>query len=182
MPRLFHIFIQSDYLIQIADINWHTEWQTVQIQISWLLRSQLIWIYIVCKGRVSPGSAGQGFSLGKFCKWQIYDILLNFPRRMGLTFHADCLSRRPFAWAAKPYFLGKNNKYISKCCPLKFTPRMLISGKKKYITTCIFFSIFYRNYYYIILQQKHNSRVERKTMVTQTYFWNPCLGATWTPL
>ena len=26
------------------------------------------------------------------------------------------------------------------------------------------------------------SRVERKTMVTQTYFWNPCLEATWTPL
>ena len=26
------------------------------------------------------------------------------------------------------------------------------------------------------------SRVERKTIVTQTYFWNPCLGATWTPL
>ena len=26
------------------------------------------------------------------------------------------------------------------------------------------------------------SRVERKTMVTQTYFWNPFLGATWTPL
>ena len=29
---------------------------------------------------------------------------------------------------------------------------------------------------------KSISRVERKTMVTQTYFWNPCLGATWTPL
>ena len=28
---------QSDYLIQIVDINSHTEWQTVQIQISWLL-------------------------------------------------------------------------------------------------------------------------------------------------
>ena len=28
----------------------------------------------------------------------------------------------------------------------------------------------------------HMSRVERKTMVTQTYFCNPCLGATWTPL
>ena len=26
------------------------------------------------------------------------------------------------------------------------------------------------------------SRVERKTIVTQTYFWNPCLGATWTSL
>ena len=31
----------------------------MQIQISWLFRSQLIWIYIVCKGRVYPGSAGQ---------------------------------------------------------------------------------------------------------------------------
>ena len=28
----------------------------------------------------------------------------------------------------------------------------------------------------------YKSRVERKTIVTQTYFWNPCLGATWTPL
>ena len=28
----------------------------------------------------------------------------------------------------------------------------------------------------------HTSRVERKTIVTQTYFWNPCLGAAWTPL
>ena len=30
----------------------------MQIQISWLLRSQLIWIYTVCKSRVLPGSAG----------------------------------------------------------------------------------------------------------------------------
>ena len=59
MPRSFQIFSQSDYLIQIFYINSHTEWQTVQIQINWLLRSQLIWIYIVCKGRVYPGSAGQ---------------------------------------------------------------------------------------------------------------------------
>ena len=32
------IFSQSDYLIQIIDINSHTERQTVQIQISWLLQ------------------------------------------------------------------------------------------------------------------------------------------------
>ena len=38
MPRLFLIFSQSDYLIQIGDINSHTEWQTVQIQISWFLQ------------------------------------------------------------------------------------------------------------------------------------------------
>ena len=49
---------QSDYLIQV-DTYSHTEWQTVQIQISWLWRSQLIWIYTVCKGRAYPGSAGQ---------------------------------------------------------------------------------------------------------------------------
>ena len=38
LPNPFLIFSQSDYLIQIADINSHTEWQTVQIQISWLLQ------------------------------------------------------------------------------------------------------------------------------------------------
>ena len=36
----------------------------MQIQISWLLRSQLIWICTVCKGRVYPGSAGQGLRNG----------------------------------------------------------------------------------------------------------------------
>ena len=36
MPHPFLIFSQSDYLIQIVDINSHTEWQTVQIQVSWL--------------------------------------------------------------------------------------------------------------------------------------------------
>ena len=59
MPSPFQIFSQSDYLIQISDINSHTEGQTVQIQICWLLRSQLIWIYTVCKGRVYLVSAGQ---------------------------------------------------------------------------------------------------------------------------
>ena len=37
MPHPFQILSQSDYLIQIVDINSHTEWQTVQIQISWQL-------------------------------------------------------------------------------------------------------------------------------------------------
>ena len=60
MPRPLQIFMQSDYLIQIFDSSSHTEWQTVQIQISWLLRSQLIWIYTVCKGSVYPGSTGLG--------------------------------------------------------------------------------------------------------------------------
>ena len=37
MPRPLLIFSQSDYLICIVAINSHTGWQTVQIQISWLL-------------------------------------------------------------------------------------------------------------------------------------------------
>ena len=38
MPRPLLIFSQSDYFIQIAAMNSHTSWQTVQIQISWLLK------------------------------------------------------------------------------------------------------------------------------------------------
>ena len=34
MPNTFLIVSQSDNLIQIVDINSHTEWQTVQIQTS----------------------------------------------------------------------------------------------------------------------------------------------------
>ena len=44
------------FLDLVCWINSHTEWQTVQIQ----LRSQLFWIYTVCKGRGCPRSAWQG--------------------------------------------------------------------------------------------------------------------------
>ena len=39
MPHPLQTVSQSDSLIQIADINSHTKWQTVQIQISWLLKN-----------------------------------------------------------------------------------------------------------------------------------------------
>ena len=38
MPRPFITLSQSDSLIQIVDTNSDTKWQTVQIQISWLLQ------------------------------------------------------------------------------------------------------------------------------------------------
>ena len=60
MPCPLPIFSQSDNLIQVVDINLHTEWQTVQIRSVGFFRSQLIWIYTVCQNRVYPGSAGQG--------------------------------------------------------------------------------------------------------------------------
>ena len=67
-PLPLLILSQSDYLIQIVAINSHTKWQTVQIQI-W--RSQLIWIYTVCKNRAYLGSAGQGLK-----EWQTVKALL----------------------------------------------------------------------------------------------------------
>ena len=38
MPCPLLILSQSVYLIQVVDTNLNTEWQTVQIQISWLLQ------------------------------------------------------------------------------------------------------------------------------------------------
>ena len=38
MALPFLILSQSDHLIQVVDTNSNTEWQTVQIQISWLLK------------------------------------------------------------------------------------------------------------------------------------------------
>ena len=38
MPCPLLIVSQSNSLIQIVDINSHSEWQTVQVQISWLLK------------------------------------------------------------------------------------------------------------------------------------------------
>ena len=59
MPGPFQIFNQSDYLIQVVDINSHTEWQTVQIQISWLLQKPTD-LDPHCKSSVYRGSARQG--------------------------------------------------------------------------------------------------------------------------
>ena len=53
------IVSQSDYLIPVVDINSYTEWQTVQIQISWLLQ-KLTDLDLHCLQR--QDSAGQGFS------------------------------------------------------------------------------------------------------------------------
>ena len=75
MPRPLSVFSQSDYLNQVVDINSHTEWQTVQIK-----RSQLIWIYSVCKGRIYPGSAGQGLIKMAKAKYMYLVILVTLCR------------------------------------------------------------------------------------------------------
>ena len=57
MPCLLLIVSQSDHLIQFVDTKPYSKWQTVHIQI----RSELIWVYTVCKGRAYLGSAGLEF-------------------------------------------------------------------------------------------------------------------------
>ena len=64
MPRPLLILSQSGYLIQIVVINLHTRWQTVQIQISWLLQKPTDLDLHCLQNRVYPGSAGQGLSIG----------------------------------------------------------------------------------------------------------------------
>ena len=85
MPHPFLIVSQSDYLIQIVDIDLHTEWQTVQIQFSWLLQKPTDLGLHSCKVRVYPGSAGLGLrntlsaeSLGGWI--QVVYVLPSFTR------------------------------------------------------------------------------------------------------
>ena len=56
------IFGQSGYLIQIVAINLHTWWQTVQIQISWLLQKPTDLDLHCLQNRVYPSAAGQGLT------------------------------------------------------------------------------------------------------------------------
>ena len=60
MPLPLLIFCQSDYLIRITAIIHILNGKQCRSRSVGFFRSQLIWIYTVCKDRVYPGSAGQG--------------------------------------------------------------------------------------------------------------------------
>ena len=65
-PYPLLIFNQSDYLIQVSFTQIHIlNDKQCKFRSVGFFRSQLIWIYTVCKGRVYPGSAGQGLSIIK---------------------------------------------------------------------------------------------------------------------
>ena len=78
MPHPLLIFSQSGYLIQIVVRNLHTWWQTVQIQISWLLQKPTDLDLHCLQNRIYLGSAGQGLSnrddIQKWCNqyWPSY--------------------------------------------------------------------------------------------------------------
>ena len=114
----FQIFRLSDYLTQTADINSHAEWQTVQIQISWLLRSQLIWIYTVCKCRVYPGSAGQGLR-GTSKEYPLHMFLLRNKNSIVWMWY-------PNIWSYEPLFL-KQFKYCGDSFSIRWQ-NLSVSG------------------------------------------------------
>ena len=71
-------FSQSDYLILIVDINSHTKWQAVQIQISWLQKPTDLDLHYLQKQDIS------GFSKTRVNiptwsphDWEIVDATLN---------------------------------------------------------------------------------------------------------
>ena len=60
MPLPLLIFSQLDYFIQVVHTNSNFNDKQCRSRSVDFFRSQLIWIYTVCKGRVYPGSVGQG--------------------------------------------------------------------------------------------------------------------------
>ena len=58
-------------------------------------------------------------------KLWIFFLILFPPRKWALTFHANCLWWRQFAWNVKVEFLGKNMRNIPRCHLLKFISSML---------------------------------------------------------
>ena len=78
MPHPFLIFSQSDYLIQVVDINSYTESQTVQIQISWLLKKPTDLDLHCLQRQVYSGSAGQGLSISIILHLVAHEASENF--------------------------------------------------------------------------------------------------------
>ena len=71
MPSPLLIFSQSGYLIRNVAIHYILNGKQCRSRSVGFFRSQLIWIYTVCKGRVYPGSAGQGLKRRIFCPWEL---------------------------------------------------------------------------------------------------------------
>ena len=134
---LIHILILNDKQCRSKSVGFFRSQliETVQIQISWLLqkptdwRSQLIWSYTVCKDRIHPGSAGQGLTFttlrANSADNKLMIFFLFFPENR-MTFHANYLHWRQFAWNVKFRFLGKRRKIFQYIVCWKFYPKPVL--------------------------------------------------------
>ena len=80
-------------------------------------------LWVVCRSSCSINNCFNLYhSLGIFSRRQIDDIFLIFPRKQDLTFHANCLLRRKFAWNVISCFLRKIRKIFQNVVCWKFYP------------------------------------------------------------
>ena len=96
MPRPLLIFSQSDYLIQIFVINLHTSWQTVQIQISWLLQKPTDLDLHCLQNRIYPGSAGHGLMSLRSPVYRHQSSLMFFIIQCKLKIRISILNNKTF--------------------------------------------------------------------------------------
>ena len=94
-----------------------------------IFRSQQIWIYTVCKGRVYLGSAGQGLIFTTLWANSVNDNLMIFFLLFTEKRHwhsCKLSSRDSLHEMSKPVFWKKKIKiHISTCRLLKFSPSIL---------------------------------------------------------
>ena len=133
----FKIFSQSDYLIQIVDTSSLTEWQTVQIQISWILRSQLIWMYSLQKQGISE------FSRTKVKMFFLYFSENRFWHLMHIVFLYDNLYVCQSLFSGKKYSSSLSSaefaqKVVKLTKPNSFGPKNVVKMYSKfYQNSCI---------------------------------------------
>ena len=115
----------------IISLHFHQEGLTISYisrkddqgknEITWEMRKKIsfasfpicMWARgIVCNtGQLTLCLLGKNFSRQYFEKI----FFLFFPTKYALTFHANCLPRRQFAWIVKAYFLEKKNCLFVVC-------------------------------------------------------------------
>ena len=76
-----------------------------------------------------------------------------------LTFHANCLHYRQFAWNVISWFLGENKKNISVCLLLKSLPRVLSVKQLIYMVNKVFVSISNKIIITLVQKQKMHTWV-----------------------
>ena len=100
------VFIQYMYIFHLTLLM-------LFISVTWTHQTRVLW---------SLRCINLYHSLGIFSRRQIDDIFLIFPSKQDLTFHANCLLWRQFAWNVKSYFLGKIRKIFQNVICWKFYP------------------------------------------------------------
>ena len=131
MPRPFLIFSQSDHLILIVYILNCKQCSSRSVG---FFRSQLIWIYTVCKGRVYQGSAAEGLTfttlLGNSADDKLIFSYFSQKTRFDLSCRLSPLSKRVY----------EKNKKLEKICMR--CEKLFPTTNKKNISVCRLLNIF----------------------------------------